>query len=95
VLFRKPGLIDDGAGSKKRAAGRCTTSATAFYKGGLQTMGRGVSTEPERWITTSLGERYKEFGVLDRYARCRHGQGRLLRSINAIRSAVGDPVHPR
>jgi hypothetical protein len=65
VLFRKPGLIDDGAGSKKRAAGDdVELPPQHLYKGGLQTMGRGVSTEPEHWITTSLGDRYKEFGVL-------------------------------
>jgi hypothetical protein len=51
VLFRKPGLIDDGAGSKKRAAGDdVELPPQHLYKGGLQTMGRGVSTEPEHWI---------------------------------------------
>jgi hypothetical protein len=65
VLNRPPGLIDDGAGGKQRVAGNDVPLVPQqFFVGGLMTMGRGVSTQPERWIITSLGERYKEFAVL-------------------------------
>jgi len=64
-LKRQPGLVDDGAGGKKRVSGSDTTLAPqTFFMGGLITMGRGVNTQPERWIITSLGEKYREYGVL-------------------------------
>jgi hypothetical protein len=65
VLNRPPGLVDDGAGGKKRVDGSDISLASQrFFVGGLVTMGRGVATQPERWIITSLGERYREFAVL-------------------------------
>jgi hypothetical protein len=65
ALNRPPDLIDDGAGGKKRAlGGNLNIAPQRFFVGGLVTMGRGVATQPERWIITSLGERYREFAVL-------------------------------
>lgn len=64
-LYRPQGLVDDGAGAKKRitAPDLHLPSRKRFF-GGLLTMGRGVATQPERWIVTSLGEKYRIYGVL-------------------------------
>lgn len=64
-LYRPQGLVDDGAGGKKRitASDFHLPSRKRFF-GGLLTMGRGVATQPERWDLTSLGEKYRIFAVL-------------------------------
>lgn len=65
ALHRPSALINDGAGGKKRLAGNDVTfvPVTRFF-GAISNLGRGASTRPLEWITTSLGERYHAFYVL-------------------------------
>lgn len=65
-LIRPAGLMDDGAGGKTRVSNspEITLAGVQRFLGGLQTEGRGVTTEPLNWFTTSLGDKFKEFFVL-------------------------------
>lgn len=65
IQLRRPGvLIDDGAGGKQRAGDPKVFRPVRRYFGGLTTEGRGATTRPEQWITTSLGDKYREFFIL-------------------------------
>jgi hypothetical protein len=65
ALHRPQGLIDDGAGGKKRAAGNDERfpEVQRFF-GAVSSLGRGATTKPMEWVTTSLGEKYSAWYVL-------------------------------
>lgn len=65
TLTRPAQGVSDGAGSFAPSTAPDTELPTARrYLTGLTMVGRGVNQQPERWIVTALGKRYKEVLVM-------------------------------
>lgn len=64
ALYRPETLVDDGAGGKMRTGNDTTFAPKRRYFAGITSVGRGATTNPEKWMQTDLGERFRSTHVL-------------------------------